>query len=397
MWYSVLGDTRRPRPNGKTEKIEAVNPYLVRIRFKEPFPDFLEQIIPGGITLGWITPKKYIEKVGEAEYKKRPVGAGPYKVIEFVPGVKLVVEAFEEYWRKVPNIKRMEFFIVSEPATRVAMVRRGEVDIATLMQGIFYNDVKKDPNLRMLSPLSPAHHIAYMTSQWDPKSPWSDPRVRKAASLAIDRKTLADVHMPGSFPIGGLGLEADPLTVRFAPDPYSPEQAKKLLAEAGYPRGFQAGKYYPMEGGYWAFGEQIATYWKAVGISVEIVLLDRPAWFANRQAKKMSGAVFTEAQNAPTIGGRLAYLFGATSYGNYPDIQAMWEKYQEEVSLKIRRELITRIQELIHERTMWIPLVSNNSPAAIGPQVKGNPFKIQPPKSYPLWFTAPFEDIELEK
>ncbi len=122
---------------GKTEKVEAVNPYQVRFHFKEPFPDFLEYLIVGSTTIGWITPQKYVEKVGDAGFKKQPVGAGPYKFVEFVPGVKLVAEAFEDYWRKVPNIKRLEFYIVSEPATRLAMVKRGEVDIATLMQGFF--------------------------------------------------------------------------------------------------------------------------------------------------------------------------------------------------------------------------------------------------------------------
>ena len=61
-----------------------------------------------------------------------------------MPGVKLVAEAFEEYWRKVPNIKRMEIYIVLSRATRLAMVRRGEVDIATQMQGVYYEQVKKD-------------------------------------------------------------------------------------------------------------------------------------------------------------------------------------------------------------------------------------------------------------
>jgi peptide/nickel transport system substrate-binding protein len=96
--------------------------------------------------------------VGDAEYKKKPVGCGPYKFVEFVAGVRLVAEAFEGYWRKAPHIKRMEFLIVSEPATRLAMVRRGEVDVATLMQGVFYEDVKKDPNLAFPS-LSPVTWI----------------------------------------------------------------------------------------------------------------------------------------------------------------------------------------------------------------------------------------------
>ena len=74
--------------------------------------------------------------------------------------------------------------------------------MATLLTDVFYEDVKKDPNLKLLSPWSPTRRFVYLTAQWDTKSPWSDPRVRKAASLAIDRQTLADVHMPGCGPIG---------------------------------------------------------------------------------------------------------------------------------------------------------------------------------------------------
>jgi peptide/nickel transport system substrate-binding protein len=376
---------------GKTEKVEAVNPHLVRFQFKEPFPDFLEYFLPGGSGICWIVPKKYIEKVGDAEYKKNPIGCGPYKFVEFVAGVRLVAEAFEEYWRKTPHIKRMEFLIISEPATRLAMVRRGEVDIATLMQGVFYEDVKKDPKLRLLHPLSPVTWIVYIGSQFDPKSPWADARVRKAASLAIDRKSLADIFMPGCKPMGTLAMEGDQMGVNFPPDPYDPGQAKKLLAEAGYPKGLQGGKFYPYQGGYWPYGEQVMTYWKAVGINVDTVLLDRPAWFANRQGGKMKGALFIDPGALATIGARLGYLLGPTSYGDYPDIKALWEQYQKEVNSKVRKDLIGRIQNLIHERTMFIPLTDTNSPAAFGPKVKGDPYKIQPV----IWFTAPFEDMEL--
>ena len=376
---------------GKTEKAEAVNPHLVRFTFKEPFPDFLEYLLPGASAIGWVVPKNYVEKVGDAGFKKNPVGAGPYKFVEFVTGVRLVGEAFEGYWRKVPSIKRMEFHIVSEPATRLAMARRGEVDIATLMQGVFYEDLKKDPNLKMRPPLSSTRWLVYLTSQWDPKSPWSDVRVRKAASLAIDRKTLADVHMPGCGPIGSLALEGDPMGLDFPPDPYDPEQAKKLLAEAGYAKGFHGGKFYPYQGGYWPYGEQVANYWKAIGINVDTILMDRPAWFANRQGGKMKGGIFIDNSQAPTIGGRLLFLFGSTSYGNYPDIQALWDQYQREVTLKGRKEVIERIQKLIYDKSMFLMLTSTNSPAAFGPRVKGNPYRIQPL----IWFTVPFEDMEL--
>lgn len=229
----------------KTEKVEAVNPYLVRIRFKEPFPDFFDYLLPGTASIAWVVPKNYVEKVGDAGFKKNPIGCGPYKFVEFTPGVKMVVEAFEGYWRKVPNIKRMEFTTVSEPATRLAMVKRGETDGATLMIDVFYEQVKKDPGLRLFVPFSPAQLLIYPPAQFDPKSPWSDARVRKAASMAIDRKMLADIYRPGSGPLGSLGLEGDPFWVNFPPDSYDPAGAKKLLAEAGYPKGVHVGKLYP--------------------------------------------------------------------------------------------------------------------------------------------------------
>lgn len=377
----------------RAEKVDAVNPYLVRIQFKEPFPDFLEYLLPGVSSIGWVVPKKYVEKVGDAGFKRHPIGCGPYKFTEFVAGVKLVGEAFEDFWRRVPHVKRIEFSFTPEPATRLAMVRRGEVDIATLMQGIFYEDAKKDPKIRLFSPLSATRWLVDMTSQWNPKSPWSNSKVRKAASLAIDRQTLADVHMPGCKGIGDLGLQGDSNRLEIPPDPYDPQQAKKLLAEAGYPNGFHGGIFYPYEGGYWPMGEQVATYWKAIGINLDTRLLDRPAWLAQRVGLKMTNALFIDTQVAPTIGGRLSYLFGSASYGNYPDIKKVWEKYEKATDLKERKELIIQVQKMIHERTMFIPLVNTNSPAAFGPKVKGNPYKIQPL----VWFTSPFEDIELDK
>jgi peptide/nickel transport system substrate-binding protein len=380
--------------HGKTAKVEAVNPYLVRIHFKNPFPDFLDYFIAGGSTIGWVVPKNYIEKVGESGFRKHPIGCGPYKFVEFQPGVKLVGEAFEGFWRKIPRVKRIESYIVTEPSTRVVMLKRGEVDIATGLTGMYVEEVKKDPTLKLMSVQSPAHWFIYPSSQWDSKSPWSDPRVRKAASLALDRQTLADVHHPGGgAPVGSLSMKDDPSGVNFPPDPYDPAQAKKLLSEAGYSKGFYGGKFYPFQGQYWPYGEQIATYWKAVGISVDCVPLDRSAWRAARASGQFKGSLFVDPAMAPTIGVRLSYIFGPESYGNYPDIEALWRKYNEAAESNVRKDLITKIQTLIHERTMFIPVTRVGSPAGIGPKVKGNPYKVQPL----VWFIAPLEDIEINE
>jgi ABC-type transport system substrate-binding protein len=107
----------------------------------------------------------------------------------------------------------------------------------------------------------------------------------------------------------------------------------------------------------------------------------------------MKGGIFNDNLQSATIGGRLLYLFGSTSYGNYPDVLELWNKYQKETSPKVRKELVGNIQKMIYARTMFIPLTSTNSPAAFGPRVKGNPYRVQPL----IWFPAPFEDMELTK
>jgi peptide/nickel transport system substrate-binding protein len=391
FWRNKTGYAKIVHP--KIEKAEAVSPSLVRFQFKEPFPDFLGYIGPGESTLLWVVPKKYVEKVGDMGFKKHPIGAGPYKFVEFVSGVKLIGEAFEDYWRKVPHIKRIELLTVPDAATRLAMLRRGEVDAAWLMTDVFYEDVKKDPKLRLLTPRSPSKMVLSMTSQRDPKSPWSDPRVRLAASLAIDRKTLAEVLHPGTDPIGTISLPGDPNAIEFPPDPYDPERAKKLLAEAGYPNGFNGGKFYPYDGPYRATGEQVTNYWKAIGISMDTILLERPAWMAMRNAGKFEGSTFIDTTaGSISIARRLEYLFKACrSCGQDPEVQSLWLQYRKELNLQARNDLIKKLQKVIHEKRMFIPIVQLCSPTAFGPRVKGNPYKIQPI----LWFPAPFEDIEL--
>src|SRR5438128_3895574 len=83
--------------------VETPDPSRVRIRLKQPWPDFMT-FYSTATGAGWIVPKKYVERVGDEGYKKSPVGAGPYRFVSFTPGVELVLEAFEQYWRKTPSV-----------------------------------------------------------------------------------------------------------------------------------------------------------------------------------------------------------------------------------------------------------------------------------------------------
>ena len=133
-------------------------------------------------------PKKYVEKVGEDGFKKAPIGAGPYKFVSFTPGVELVFEAFDGYWRKTPSVKRLVFKVIPEEATRLAALKRGEVDIAYSIRGELAEELRKTPGLTLKPVVIQGTFWLYFPDQWDPKSPWHDQRVREAARLAIDRK-----------------------------------------------------------------------------------------------------------------------------------------------------------------------------------------------------------------
>src|SRR5213083_1706747 len=113
----------------KVRTVQVVDPLRVRFFLKEPWPDFLTFYASPATGAGWIVPKKYVEKVGDDGFKKAPVGAGPYRFVSFTPGVELVMEAFDGYWRKAPSVKRLVFKSVPEETTRAAALKRGEVDI----------------------------------------------------------------------------------------------------------------------------------------------------------------------------------------------------------------------------------------------------------------------------
>src|SRR5256712_2285018 len=96
--------------------VETPDPLHVRFRLKNAWPDFMT-FYTAASGAGWVVPKKYVEKVSEEGYKKAPIGAGPYKFVSFTPGVELVMEAFEGYWRKTPSVKRLVFKVISDEST----------------------------------------------------------------------------------------------------------------------------------------------------------------------------------------------------------------------------------------------------------------------------------------
>ena len=173
----------------RVREVQIVDPGRMRFVLKEPWPDFMTFYGTSATGSGWVVPKAYVEKVGEDGFKRAPIGAGPYKFVSFNPGVELVMEACDGYWRKVPNVKRLVLRSMPDETTRAAALKKGEVDIAYLLTGPVAEDIQRTPGFKLVAPKeSQGTFWLDLPDQWDPKSPWHDRRVRQAASLAIDRK-----------------------------------------------------------------------------------------------------------------------------------------------------------------------------------------------------------------
>jgi peptide/nickel transport system substrate-binding protein len=232
--------------HAKVQAVEIRDPQRVRFVLHTPWPDFLTVYAGLASGAGWIVPKQYLEQVGDDGFKKHPIGLGPYRFVRIEPGVGLVLEAYERYWRKTPAIHRLILKSVPEPTTRLAMLKTGELDLAGLPPDEAAA-LQEDPKLRLVHAHTGITAWVEFPGQWDPTSPWHDRRVRLAANLAIDKQALSEALGLGlDRPTGSIIPRAFEFALPLEPFPYDPVQAKRLLAEAGYPHGFDAGDLTPV-------------------------------------------------------------------------------------------------------------------------------------------------------
>jgi peptide/nickel transport system substrate-binding protein len=380
----------------KVRDVEIAGPHRVRFHLHEPWPDFMTFYGTYATGAAWIAPKKYMEQVGPDGFKKHPIGLGPYKFVSHTPGVELVMEAYEGYWRKMPSVKRLVYKSVLEATTRMAMLKRGEVDLAYLLDAPQAEEIKRDPSLKLaFSGGIGTFYLDYL-DQWDPKSPWHDRRVRLAASHALDRRALSEAETLGaSRPNGSL----IPRTFQFAlpldPHPYDPAKAKQLLAEAGYPNGFDAGDLYPWPP-YTAFSEAVGNYLGAVGIKVRLRTMERAAFYQALASKKLKGLCVCINAVYGNAASRIAQTVpsdGAFAYGGYPDVDALYKQQSRETDPRKREAKLHQIQRLLHERVRFAPIMDYVWPSGVGPRVAEPALMLIDP--YP--WSAPLEEVRLKK
>ena len=374
--------------------VEAPDAGHVRFRLKQPWPDFLT-FYSSATGAGWIVPKKYVEKVGDEGFKKAPVGAGPYKFVSFTPGVELVLEAFDQYWRKTPGVKRLVFRVISDEATRLAALKRGEVDIVYSVRGELAEEVQRTPGLTLKPAVIQAPFWLYFPDQWDPKSPWHDRRVRLAASLAIDRPTINQALTLGHSKLTGNIIPSSFEFFWQPPAPvYNAARAKQLLAEAGYPSGFDAGDY-SCDSSYSNLAEAVANNLQAVGIRVRLRPLERAAFFSAYSEKKLKNIIQGASGafgNAATRLEAFVVTGGTYVYGSYPDLDGLFQEQAAELDRKRREALLHKMQQVVQDKVMYAPIWELAFLNGVGPRVQESGLGLISGHAY----SAPYEDVTLK-
>lgn len=374
--------------------VEIPAPNVVRFRLKEPWPDFLTYY--GNATgAGWVVPRKYVEHVGDEGFKKQPIGAGPYRFVSFAPGVELVVEAVDTYWRKTTGIERIGFKVIPDEATRLVALKRGEIDVAYSIRGELAAEVERTPGLTLKPTVGSAPFWVYFPDQWDPASPWHDKRVRLAVRYALDYDTINNALTRGYSHITGSAMPENFEFFKQMPKPeFNQAKARALLAEAGYPHGFDAG-FYTCDASYANLGEAVINNLAAVGIRAKLRPIERAAFFKGYSERKYKGLIQAGSGAFGNVATRMqAFVVkdGTYAYGSDPEIDALFPLQAREMDHARRTEILHTMQDRLHERVMYVGIWQLAFISAVGPRVEQSAIGLMRNFVY----TAPYEEMTLK-
>jgi ABC-type transport system substrate-binding protein len=401
-WERMVDENSIGSPAGQLralfDTIEVVDPYKIVVTLQNPYAELVRSFMMDYNAGGMIVCKKYVESVGDEEANAHPIGTGPYTLAEehqqAGPIVLKTIEGVENHWRVTPEFETVTFLLVPEEATRVAMLKAGEVDLAP----ISYDSVEtiKESGLHIVSiPQSWVPLIWFggmvetQPERYVAENPWADVRVRQALNYAVDREAIAESIFHGEATPAG-SSNPIPGWIDIEPYPYDPDKAKELLAEAGYPDGFpltlktltmNPGAELPV------IGEAVALYWQAIGIDVKVAPTD---WGsvrdellggkANDYLFTQRGQPFAEALTPATIFYAPQGKF--TSYAT-EESAALLDQMLTELDAGKREQLAREFGQLLQDDAAAVFIAYANEPYGASdqvgqwPTIRMRPFNIE--------------------
>jgi len=381
------------------ERLEVLDDYTVRIYTKGTQPYFPEGLSRAVFQEGQLMPKRYLETEGVENFRKKPVGSGPWKFVRMVPGDRVEYEAVDyPHWRGTPHFKRLTILLVPEESTRVAMVRTGEAAIASISPESLKE--VKTAKLRVVTVPGTMQAIYQFWGIYRPEvqgSPLADARVREALSLAINRQQLIDHVMDGQarwpLPFASFRYSVDmdmPRWESWGKEAlrYDPVRAKKLLTEAGYPNGFALTFWNTALPGtpfMFQIGEAVAGFWEKIGVKVGLKAAEWGTFqpmLRGEQKSLVGTASMYRTVGRPVAAARYwgsfhskseQHLFGDPQHPT-PLVEAFDTLHLEVVAEKDdakRFENTNRMIEMVANSWIAVPIVEGMGYWAVNPKLVG--------------------------
>ena len=367
-----------------------VDDYTVRIKTEAVDALFLATMADN-----WaIIPPGYFAEVGQAGFEENPVGTGPFKLVEWVKGDRIVMTANLDYWRGAPKIETLILRPIPESSTRVAAIQTGEVDIVHRLSSEEAQSLLGVPNVTVIKyPQARIYYIAFNNLTTGIGQPTEDARVRIAMNHAVDMQAIIDALFDG-FAKPAIGFVATPELGydNAAPFGYDPDRAVALLTEAGYPDGFAIDMACPA-GAYTNFEEvceAVAGYLGEVGINVDLEIMES-AYYWDLEAAKELPPLFGDSWSS-AIGEAYPRLIGAlrgwdASYSSWYDetIADLLDQIGMAVDQQERADLYGDVQAYMRENPPFIYLYEVFTFEAINTRVQH--YKPRSAETYFLWDT----------
>ncbi|MBI4331187.1 MAG: hypothetical protein HY673_07900 [Chloroflexi bacterium] len=373
-------------------RVEILGPYKLAIHLPKPDSVWAMQKASTARYALPIVSKKYVEKVGEKDAGNMPIGTGPFKVVKHEFGKSLEFEAVPNHWRVTPDYKTLVIKLIKEPATVIAMLRTGEADIAAIPLSMVPEGKAAALEIRLnrnVGVIGVGLGGQYLPSRetYDPNVPWvlaKEPeralKVRKALNLAVNREEIIDKILNGiggPWPVVGspnVDASYDP---SWKPYPYDPEQAKRLLAEAGYPNGFETTMVQFAATGHAAveIAEAVAIYWEKIGVRVKRMPMDQ-ATFRTRQVGWRNAGfaypVWRSFYDEEVLGGGASYTSAGTGLSKmfeYPEMDSLFAKASSELDREKRLAMEREFHRIMYENYYVVPVSLEHMTIAVGKRI----------------------------
>jgi peptide/nickel transport system substrate-binding protein len=278
------------------EDIEIVSPTKAVMKFKSPSPTAPVWLAFLG---SYMVPKDYMEKVGLEGFNAKPVGTGPYKLVEYQMNARIVLERNDAYWGPKPKLRRITVEIIKDPSARVAAIQSGQVDITVNVPVREVTRLKAQPNLS--AELNPITRVILLQVRND--EGFADRNIRLAAHHAIDKKALSAAFYGGAAV--PLSVPATPGSPGYLDDfsfAYDPKLASEYLAKSGFSQAKPAKIRIASTNGQFPsdydMARAIVAMWAKVGIEAELEVIEYAKYFELNRGNKLPEATLYSFDNA---------------------------------------------------------------------------------------------------